>query len=115
FYGFELIGLTTVLAATLDLAFIRRAFDWERTPVRLLMALLIQVLIAPVLIRKKPGSVPPAFHPLWVWTVMNLPFAVGESVSDIRLRAGIRVGVARAVVLGSLIGIRPGQRAPASG
>ena len=117
FYGFELIGLTTVLAATLDLEILDRfswKYNWERPLVRLLTALLIQVLITPALMRKKPGKVAPAFHPLYVWTALNLLLAVVESIRDLKLQAGMRVGIATAVVVASLIGVRTGKRDPAA-
>ena len=99
-YGFQVIGLTCILAVVFDLALepfaskVSRYWIWQ-TPENvlawhtapwanflgwLMTTLLILVVVTPWLINKKPTRRPPDLYPLIVWWGLNLIPAIGAAM-----------------------------------
>jgi uncharacterized membrane protein len=71
----------------------RFPFDWYGAPVTnfvgwVVTALLILAFASPSLIRKKPVKSPPDYHPLLVWTLLNLLFVTGAFSLQLWFAAG---------------------------
>jgi uncharacterized membrane protein len=109
-YGFWLIGLTAVLAVTLDLGLepfarvkhywlwqtTRFPFDWHGIPLTnfigwLVTALLILAFATPALINKRPGNTPLSYYPLIVWPLLNTLFATNAVTHRLWLAAGFSI------------------------
>ncbi len=93
-YGFRLMGLTALLSLALELGLepfganaghywfwkpTRLPVDWFHAPLTNFAVwpatvLLILAFATPALIRKKPGSSPPDYHPLLMWLGLNVLF-----------------------------------------
>ena len=109
-YGFWLIGITVALTVLFDAglepfaAVVKRYWLWQPTRIPLtwggapvtnflgwgLTALLIMAFATPALIdkRARPGQRPPDYHPLVVWVLAMVLFAVGAGLRQLWLPVG---------------------------
>jgi hypothetical protein len=96
-YGFWLIGLTMVLCLAFDFGLelfgtaIKGYWAWSpgrlalaaqsippiHYPIQAISLFATLVIITPLLINKKPVELPPDYHPLFLWTLLNLVFLGG--------------------------------------
>jgi uncharacterized membrane protein len=90
-YGYWLIGIATLLVLAFDIGFepvathVTHYWKWQNAKTSLVWygtpwsnfagwivtTLLLLAFALPALINKKPGTHPPAWHPLVVWTIAN--------------------------------------------
>ena len=111
-YGFQLFGLTVVMSLLFALGqeifsnsiisyrawgSNQLAWTWHDTPlIRLpgwiLLVLLILFVVTPLLINKKPIELPPDYHPLFLWMLLNLVFLAGAITEHVWLAAVLHSG-----------------------
>ncbi len=111
-YGFRLLGLTVALCLVFDLGLelfataIKgywvwgppRLFPvWQAIPlshflIQAVSLLAILVVVTPLLINKKPVELPPDYHPLLLWTLLNLVFLAGAITEHLWLAAALVSG-----------------------
>lgn len=110
-YGFRVIGLTTALVLILDLglepfATVAKRFWlweptklnvlWHGTPISNFLGWLLTTLIAlafatPVLMNKRHRKTPTDYHPLVVWTLLNVLFLSAAVAEQLWTAAGFIV------------------------
>jgi hypothetical protein len=125
-YGFWLLGLATGLVVLLEVGLepfatqvepywtwrpTRLPPDWYSAPLVNFLAwavvsLLLLVFVTPALLNKKPVKLPPDFHPLVVWTLLNVLFLTGALTHHLRAAALVvaaqTVGVGVAALYGGM-------------
>jgi len=107
-YGFRLIGVTAALAVAFDFGWepfatrVGHYWMWQPTKLGLLWqgappsnflgwlvtALVVLAFVTPVLINKSHQKFPSDYHPLIVWLLLSLLFAVGAMVHQLWTVAG---------------------------
>lgn len=98
-YGFWVLGASVALALLLELSlepFAVRNGLWSWTPTKAgswpgapllflcawpVAALLMLTFVTPVLLNKKPDSVPADYYPLWVWLLLKALFAADAAAN----------------------------------
>ncbi len=116
-YGLRVIGLSALLAGVFELGLepfateVKRYWLCNPTQARLawygtpwirfvglaVAAMLIQVVVTPALINKKPVQQAPQCHPVMVWVLINLLFATG-AVAHRLWKAAVLASLASVVV-----------------
>lgn len=131
-YGYWLLGLTAALCAAFRFgleffaARVQRYWIGEPTWLPLtgygipladslgwaVAVVVILTVATPALINKRPAQFPPDWHPLWVWTLLNLLFVLAEFRTDCRLAAVVSVSLTIITVFLALRGAKTDPEAP---
>ncbi len=125
-YGYWLIGIATLLVLAFDIGFepiathvthywiwqpAKTSFVWYGAPWSnfagwILTTLLLLAFALPALINKKPGTHPPVWHPLVVWTILHALVATAAFAGKQMTLGVFVVAIAVVIILAVVMSVR---------